>query len=113
MTATGASQAFHVNAYAEKHVHEVRLERIRIAARTSGEIAHASNWQMKDVILATPQGSNVTLVDTSNVMLPRAIKLAAGPVAPGESAAPEKQAKEDRPDASADAGTKLNAAYSN
>jgi polygalacturonase len=74
LTATAAAQAIYVNAYSEKPIHDVRLEQVRIEAKKPGVISHAANWTMKDVVFATPAGSNIRLVDVQSVGLPRAVK---------------------------------------
>jgi polygalacturonase len=73
VTASAAKEAVHVNAYAQKPIHDVRLEKIRIEAGTPGVISHASDWQMNDVVLTTPDGANLILDDTKNVPLPQAV----------------------------------------
>jgi polygalacturonase len=83
VTATAAIQGFYVDAYPEKRIHDVQLENVRIEAETSGEISHASDWQMKDVVLATPGGNNIKITDCLNVPLPQAVDLD-GPV-PGRN----------------------------
>ena len=75
LTATAAAQAIYVNAYSEKPIHDVRLENFRIEAKRPGAISHAANWTMTDVVLATPAGGNLSLVDAKSVGLPRAVKL--------------------------------------
>ncbi len=74
LTATAAARAIYVNAYAEKPMHDVRLEALRIEAKKAGTISHAENWTMKDVVLTTPAGGNLRLVDDKNVDLPHALK---------------------------------------
>ena len=78
VTATAAVQAIFASAYTGKPIHDVRLEKIRIQAQKPGSIAHAENWTIKDVVLATPAGANLELVDTRNVRLPRAVVASAG-----------------------------------
>ena len=74
VTATAAAQAIYVNAYAGKPIHDVQLEQVRIGAKKPGVISHAANWTMKDVVVTTPAGGNLRLVDDQNVGLPRAVK---------------------------------------
>jgi hypothetical protein len=74
LTATAAAQAIYVNAYAGKPIHDVQLEQVNIGAKKPGSISHAANWTMKDVVLATPAGGNLRLVDDQNVALPYAVK---------------------------------------
>ena len=74
VTATAAAQAIYVNAYAGKPIHDVQLEQVRIEAKKPGTVSHAANWTMKDVVVTTPAGGNLRLVDDQNVALPRAVK---------------------------------------
>jgi hypothetical protein len=73
LTATAASQGFYVDAYPEKQIHDVRMENVRIEAENPGEISNATDWQMKNVVLATPGGENIKLTDSRNVPLPLAV----------------------------------------
>ena len=81
LTATAAARAIFVEAYTGKPIHDVHLENVRIEAQKPGSISHALNWTMNDVVLTTPSGSNVALVDTENIGSPQAIKAAAKPAA--------------------------------
>lgn len=74
LTATAATQAIFVNAYPGKPIRDVRLEQVRIEAQKPGTISHAADWTMQDVVIATPAGHNIKLVDTENIGLPRATK---------------------------------------
>lgn len=77
LTATAAAQAIYANGYLGKPIHDVRLENLKIEAKKPGAISHALNWTMKDVVLTTPAGGNLTLVDDINVGLPKVVR--AGP----------------------------------
>lgn len=46
-----AYEAFHVNAYPEKPIHDVEFERVTIQAQTGGMIRNAQNWRMNEVKL--------------------------------------------------------------
>ena len=73
--ATGASQAFHVNAYAEKPMQGIHLKDIRIEAKRPGRIANAADWTMENVVIATPDGKQISLAGCKAVPLPQAVKL--------------------------------------
>ena len=77
LTATAATQAIYANAYPEKPIRDVRLEKVRIAATQAGSVSHAASWQMQEVTLATPTGGNLQLNNTVEVSLPAVEKSAA------------------------------------
>ncbi len=77
LTATAAAQAIYANGCSGKPIHDVRLENLRIEAKKPGAISYAVNWTMKEVVVTTPAGGNLKLVDAQNVGLPKAVK--AGP----------------------------------
>jgi lysophospholipase L1-like esterase len=74
LTAQGAEQAIYANAYSEKPMRGVRLSDIRIEAQKAGSIANAAEWTMHNVVLATPEGENVTLKNPRQVELPKVIR---------------------------------------
>ena len=76
LTATGATQGIYANAYAEKPIRNVSLENVRLESARPGSLTHASDWRMKNVVLATPDGANLQLKGASGVPLPEAVKVA-------------------------------------
>jgi lysophospholipase L1-like esterase len=75
LTAHGARQAIYANAYPEKPLRDVRLERVRIEAAQAGSLANVADWTMRDVVLATGDGKELRLVNAVRVERPE-IRLA-------------------------------------
>jgi len=72
--ATGATTAFHVNAYAEKPIAEFRLSDIMIEAAKAGTITNAAEWTLKGVTVVTPTGEPVKLENCRAVQAPKALR---------------------------------------
>lgn len=49
----------------------VNLVNIRVEAEKPGSIAHAADWNMRNVIIATPTGGGPQLKDAAGVVLPQ------------------------------------------
>jgi polygalacturonase len=72
VTAKGATQAFHVNAFAEKPMRNVRWSNITIDAQKAGTIKNAADWTMSNVVVRAADGKPVVLSGCSNVPVPAA-----------------------------------------
>lgn len=70
VTATGAAQAIYANAFPQKPICEVRFEHVRIAAQKPGQIDHAKDWTMKDVVITTRSNKAFQVRESENVELP-------------------------------------------
>lgn len=75
LNATGADQAVFVNAYPQKPMRDVRLVNVHIEAQKAGSISHATNWDMDNVVISTPDKSDVELKNTRRVQKPGTLKL--------------------------------------
>ena len=70
ITVTEAQQAFFVNAYEEKPMHNLQWKDVRIQAEEAGEINHARDWTMENVSLYLPVSEKIELNNAVNVELP-------------------------------------------
>lgn len=73
VTASGAGQAFTVAGGADRAIRDVRFSRCRFAARTAGSIAHAADWRMDEVVVASADGAPLTLTDCRQVARPQVV----------------------------------------
>jgi polygalacturonase len=110
VTATAGARAIFADAYPGKPIHDVQLDKVKIEARNAGSISHAENWTMKDVVVATPGGGNVELLDAKNVGLPRAVKADVKMDAQVGGSSSGKPVKPGAKQSSAEAGQGLNTA---
>ena len=71
VTATGTTQqAFHANGYEEQPIHDVRFANVDVSAPTAGDVSHARDWDMENVVLRTEDGEQLELTDCENVATP-------------------------------------------
>ncbi|MFB6121493.1 MAG: glycoside hydrolase family 28 protein [Halobacteriaceae archaeon] len=71
VTATDTTQqAFHANGYEEQPIHDVRFENVDVEAPTAGDVNHARDWAMENVVLRTEDGEPLELTDCENVETP-------------------------------------------
>jgi hypothetical protein len=66
--ATGAKQAFSVNAYPNDPLKNFTLSNLNIQAQTAGTIANAEDWTFKNVTIKTVDASQVVLKDCTHVV---------------------------------------------
>lgn len=74
VTVKKAKQAFYVNAYPEKSIHNLIWENISIEAAEPGIISYARDWTMNNVTLDVPGSAKIELINCVNVQLPAAIR---------------------------------------
>jgi len=67
LKATGAKQAFSVNAYSNDPIENFTLDNIDIQAQTAGTIANARDWTFSNVILRTADGTRPTFTDCAGM----------------------------------------------
>ncbi len=67
LKATGAKQAFEVNAYPSDPIRNFKFDHLDIAAKTAGVIADAEDWTFSDTTIKTDDGSHVVLKGCKNV----------------------------------------------
>ena len=70
VTVKNARRAFHVNAYPEKPIHDIRWENVSIGAAEPGFINHARDWTMENVSLSLGGPGEIELKNCENVELP-------------------------------------------
>lgn len=71
VTATNTGKdAFFVNGYAERPIHDVRFENVDVEAPDAGSITRAADWTMENVVVRTDDGEQVETGDCENVDLP-------------------------------------------
>ncbi len=75
VTATALGRAIFADGYANKPIHDIQLDNIFIHSSKAGSINHAADWIMRNVVLTTPDGSNLTLRDAIDVGRPQALKM--------------------------------------
>ncbi len=71
VTARRARTGFHVNAFQEKPILDVRFEQVHVEAENPGFIRHARRWTMEDVTLEVPGTGKLELIDCREVEEPR------------------------------------------
>jgi polygalacturonase len=67
LKATGAKQAFSVNAYPNDPIENFTLSNVDIQAQTAGTIANAQNWTFSNVDIQTTDSTHVTIKDCSGM----------------------------------------------
>jgi hypothetical protein len=65
--AKGAKQAFEISAYANDPILNFEFDNVDIQAKTAGTIADAENWQFRDTVIRTEDGSRVALKNCKNI----------------------------------------------
>ena len=70
-----AKQAFFANAYPEKPIHHFHWEDITIEAEETGKLSYASDWSMANVVLKTPNGNPIELIECFNIQQPEILKM--------------------------------------
>jgi hypothetical protein len=70
VTVKNARRAFHVNAFPEKPIHDIRWENVSIGAAEPGFINHARDWTMENVSLSLGGPGEIELKNCENVQLP-------------------------------------------
>ena len=66
-----ASLAFDIEAYAEKPMSGLHWENVIIEAASAGQIRHARDWTMKNVVVTTDDGVPVKLEDCQSIPQPK------------------------------------------
>jgi hypothetical protein len=82
VTARAATQALYANAFAEKPLRNVRLEKVRLEADKPGSVSNAADWTMNHVVIATPDGAPLRLSHAPGVPQPETARLTAGQARP-------------------------------
>lgn len=62
--------AWYANAYPEQPLHDVHFADVYVEAEAVGDVDHAENWTMEDVVVRTPDGGEMDCTDCRNVERP-------------------------------------------
>jgi len=69
--ATGTTQqAIHANGYPEQPIHDVTVRDVTVEAPTAGDVTHARDWDLEDVVFRTDDGEQPDYEDCEGVDRP-------------------------------------------